>query len=164
MKNLFKKMAILSIAMIVFGCSKDETPAEVVKTKVKITGYKIDNFSFVTSGGFGWDGVNGPDVYVGLFNGTALIYRSNTLSNVTQSGLPLRESFASPYYLVPSFSNTINIVVMDDDLNDIPSNADDEIGYVPFIMSDYTTGTNKYPPTATKTANGVTVTLSLTWE
>jgi hypothetical protein len=53
---------------------------------------------------------------------------------------------------------------MDDDLNDFPSNPDDEIGYVPFIMSDYTTGTNKYPPTATKTANGVTVTLSLIWE
>ena len=27
MKNLFKKIAILSIAMVVFGCSKDETQA-----------------------------------------------------------------------------------------------------------------------------------------
>jgi hypothetical protein len=165
MKNLFKKIAILSILMIVFGCSKDDAPAEVVKTKVKITGYKIDNFSFVASGGLGWDGVNGlPDVYVGLFNGTSLIYRSNTINNVPQSGLPLSESFNSPYYLVPSFSNTINIVVMDDDINDFPSNSDDEIGYVPFIMNDYTTGNNKYPATVTKTANGVTVTLSLTWE
>jgi hypothetical protein len=165
MKILIKKLAILSLIMLVFGCSKDDSPAEIVKTKVKITGYKIDNFPFVTSGGLGWDGViNGPDIYVGLFNGTTLIYRSNTLNNVAQSGLPLSESFFSPYYLVPSFSDTINIVIMDDDLNDFPSNPDDEIGYVPFIMSDYTTGTNKYPPTATKTANGVTVTLSLIWE
>jgi hypothetical protein len=53
---------------------------------------------------------------------------------------------------------------MDNDLNDTPSNADDLIGYVPFIMNDYTTGADKYPTTKTKTANGVTVTLFLTWE
>lgn len=168
MKNLFKKIAILSIAIMVFGCSKDDeptAPAEVVKTKVKITGYKVENFPFVTSGGLGWDGIGGlPDVFVGLFNGTTLVYVSNTVNNVPQSGLPLSESFVPPYYLVPSFSNTINVVVMDNDQNDTPSNADDEIGYVPFIMSDYTTGTNKYPQTVTKTANGVTATLLLTWE
>lgn len=169
MKNLFKKIAILSIAMVVFGCSKDSatsTPTDVVKTKVKITGYKIENFSFVAPDGLGWDGINGlPDVYVGLFNGNAtLIYKSNTLYNVTQSGLPLSETFNSPYYLVPNLSDTINIVVMDEDQNDIPSSSDDEIGYVPFIMNDYTTGSNKYPSTVTKTANGVIVTLSLTWE
>ena len=44
MKTLLKKMAILSIAMLVFGCSKDDSPAEVVKTKVKITGYRIGEY------------------------------------------------------------------------------------------------------------------------
>ncbi len=167
MKNLFKKIAILSIAVMVFGCSKDDepsAPAEVVKTKVKITGYKIENFPFVTSGGLGWDGIGGlPDVYVAFFNGTTLLDVSPTVNNVPQSGLPLSATF-STVYLVPSFSNTINIVVLDNDQNDTPSNADDEIGYVPFIMSDYTTGTNKYPQTVTKTANGITATLLLTWE
>ncbi len=169
MKNLLKKMALLSIAMLVFGCSKDDvptTPAEVVKTKVKITGYRIDNFSFVAPDGLGWDGINGlPDVYVGLFNGTTtLIHNSNVITNVPQSGLPLTEAFNSPYYLVPNFSDTINVVVMDSDNSTLWATSDDEIGYVPFIMNDYTSGADKYPTSKTKTANGVTVTLFLTWE
>lgn len=159
-------MAILSIAMLVFGCSNDDSPAEVVKTKVKITGYKIDSFSFVAPDGLGWDGINGlPDVYVGLFNGTStLIHVSNTVNNVPQSGLPLSETFIAPYYLVPSFSNTINVVVFDDDQNDLPSSNDDEIGYVAFVLNDYTTGANKYPSSVSKTSNGLTVTLLLRWE
>jgi hypothetical protein len=163
MKTLLKKMAILSIAMLVFGCSKDDSPAEVVKTKVKITGYRIDSFSFVAPDGFAWDGISGyPDVYVGFFNGQTLLDVSPTANNVTPSGLPLTASFATVYQ-VPNFTDSITTVVMDSDQNDIPSSTDDEIGYVTFVMSDYTTGANKYPSTVTKTANGVTTTLFLTW-
>lgn len=165
MKNLFKKIALLSLAMLVFGCSKDDTPAEVVKTKVKITGFKVDNIPFTAPDGLGWDGLTGlPDVYCDVFRGTTTyVLSSNTATNLTQSSLPLTVTFNAPYS-VPLFSDTINIVVMDNDLNDSPSNADDLIGYVPFIMNDYTTGADKYPTTKTKTANGVTVTLFLTWE
>ena len=168
MKNLFKKIAILSIAIIAFGCSKDDeptAPAEIVKTKVKITGYKIENFPFVTSGGLGWDGIGGlPDVNIKLFDGAYLFYASGVINNVPQTGLPLSGSLISPYHLVSGFTSTINVVVIDNDLGDLPPNDDDEIGYVPFIMNDYITGPNKYPPAVTKTANGVTATLSLTWE
>ena len=167
MKNVLKKITLLSLAMFIFSCSKDnELPQEIVKTKVKITGYRIDNFSFVTPSGLGWDGVNGlPDVYVGIFNGTTtLVHNSNVLNDVPSSGLPLTESFVSPYYTVPSFSNTINVLVMDSDNSTLFADTDDTIGFVPFIISDYITGTNKYPATVTKTANGVTATLFLTWE
>ncbi len=164
MKYLLKKVALLSMAMLVFGCSKDDSPAEVVKTKVKVTGYRIDNFSFVAPDGLGWDGISGnPDVYVGFFNGSTLLDVTPTLSNVTPSGLPLTANFTT-IYQVPNFSDSITTVVMDSDQNDVPSSSDDEIGYVTFVMNDYTTGTNKYPPTVTKTANGVTTTLFLTWE
>lgn len=152
---------------MVIGCSKDDepkAPAEVVKTKVKITSYRIDNIPFTTSAGLGWDGVNGkPDVYTGLFNGNSLVIDSNVTTDVSQSMLPLTYTYNNPY-LVPAFSNTINVLVMDSDSSTLWTTSDDEIGYVPFIMSDYTTGTNKYPPTVTKTANGVTATLLLTWE
>lgn len=159
---------MLGMAMVVFGCSKDDTPstpAEVVKTKVKVTGYRIDNFSFVAPDTFGWDGINGlPDVYSGFFNGnTLMIQQSNIINNCTSSMLPITVNFNSAYQ-VPNFSNTINIVVMDSDNSTLWSSTDDEIGYVPYIMSDYTSGANKYPPSVTKTANGVTVKLFLTWE
>ncbi len=158
-------MAILSIAMLVFGCSKDDSPAEVVKTKVKITGYRIDSFSFVANDGLGWDGISGsPDVYSGIFNGNStLIVTSNIIDNVSASMLPITVTLNSPY-LVPNFSDTINVVVMDSDNSTFWATSDDEIGFVPFIMSDYTTGADKYPTTKTKTANGVSVTLFLTWE
>lgn len=164
MKNVIKKMIILSIVIMVFGCSKDDSPAEVVKTKVKVTGYRIESFSFVAPDGYGWDGVSGyPDVYCGFFNGQTLLDVTNTLPNINSLGLPLTKNF-SVQYEVPSFSDSITTVVMDSDQNDLPSSTDDEIGYVTFIMSDYTTGTNKYPATVTKTANGVTATLFLIWE
>jgi hypothetical protein len=170
MKNLFKKIAILSVAVLVFGCSKDDdsssTPTEVVKTKVKIIKYQVDNFSFVAPDGLGWDGINGkPDVYLGLFNGNStMVSYSNPLDNVESSALPLFVALNSPFYTVPNFGDTINVVVMDSDDTLIFGNSDDEIGYVPFIMSDYTTGANKYPSTVTKTRNDVTCKLFLTWE
>lgn len=168
MKNVLKKITLLVLSMFIFSCSKDDELAqEIVKTKVKITGYRIDNFSFVAPDTFGWDGVNGlPDVYVGIFNGpTTLVHVSNVVTNVPQTGgLPLTESFVSPYYTVPSFSNTINVLVMDSDNSTLFADTDDEIGFVPFVISDYISGANKYPATVTKTANGVTATLFLTWE
>ena len=165
MKHIFKNIFLLVLALNLVGCSKDdETQSQSVKTKVKITGYRVDNFSFTAPDGLGWDGLNGyPDVYSGLFNGTNLVIASNVLSNVTPSNLPINVTL-TPVYLVPDFSNTINIVVMDYDENDIPASSNDEIGFVPFILNDYTIGSNKYPTSVTKTSNGVTVTLFLTWE
>ena len=150
---------------MVFGCSKDDAPAEVVKTKVKITSFKIDNIPFIAPDGLGWDGISGlPDVYSGLFNGNStLVINSDVINDVSQSMLPITVTYNIPY-LVPTFSDTINVVVMDSDNSTMWSTSDDEIGFVPFIMSDYTTGSNKYPSSVTKTANGVTITLLLTWE
>ena len=42
--------------------------------------------------------------------------------------------------------------------------ADDLIGYVGFLMSNYTSGVNPYPSSVTQTQNGITVTLDLTWQ
>lgn len=168
MKNVLKKITLVVLSMFIFSCSKDdELPQEIVKTKVKITGYRIDNFSFVAPDGLGWDGLNGlPDVYVGIFNGiSTLAHVSNIVNNVPQTGgLPLTESFVAPYYTVPSFGNTINVLVMDSDNSTLFADTDDQIGFVPFIISDYITGANKYPATVTKTENGVTATLFLSWE
>ncbi|MDI1317896.1 hypothetical protein [Flavobacterium sp.] len=164
MKKLIYGISLALVATILFSCSKDEKTAEVVKTKVKVTGYEIENFSFVAPDGFGWDGINGfPDVYSGLFNGNTLKIQSNIIDNCTSSMLPITVNFNNAYQ-VPNFSDTINIVVVDSDNSTLWSATDDEIGYVPYIISDYTSGTNKYPSSVTKSANGVTVKLFLTWE
>ena len=41
--------------------------------------------------------------------------------------------------------------------------TDEFMGYVGFLMTDYTTSTNPYPLTVNKTQNGITITLNLTW-
>ncbi|MCX6208737.1 MAG: hypothetical protein NTZ59_04370 [Bacteroidetes bacterium] len=41
--------------------------------------------------------------------------------------------------------------------------ADEDMSYVGFKMSNYTSGSNAYPSTVTNTQNGITVTLNLTW-
>ena len=169
MKNLFKKIAILGIAMIAFGCSKDDTPtapAEVVKTKYKITAVTITQMPFNKPGtNTLWDGINGPDVYMGLVinNNTTVFNASGTLSNVSSADIPLPWNLSTPYQTT-NFSDPIYIYVMDNDTNDFPSSSDETIGIVPFNMLQYTIGSNKYPLTVTQTNSGVTIKLNLTWE
>jgi hypothetical protein len=61
-------------------------------------------------------------------------------------------------------SGVLKIGIFDNDSDDSFAGADDLIGLVVFNISDYTTGTEKYPSTVTKTQNGVTCKLFLTWE
>jgi hypothetical protein len=162
-----KSVLLLIISLTLFSCSSDsdETSAptpEPPKTKVRITSYKIDAMPFTTTNNLGWDGINGnPDVYTGLFNNNVLFHTSNVLNDVPSNSLPIGESFASPYYLITNLSNTIDVIVMD---NDVSPDSDDLIGSVTFVMNDYTTGTNKYPPMVSKLNNGVIVSLNLIWE
>ena len=168
MKNLFKKLTFLSIAMLVFGCSKDDTPktTDVIKTKYKITSVVITQMPFTKPGtSTSWDVINGPDVYMGLFinNDTSLYDVSATLNNVTSSYLPIQWNLSTPYQTT-NFNDPIWIWVVDNDTNDVPSTSDEVIGTIAFNMLQYTIGTNKYPSSVTETYNGVTVKLNLIWE
>jgi hypothetical protein len=164
-KLVLKSVFMLMIAIVFLGCSSDSdsepTPTEPTKTKVKITSYQINGIPFTAPDGLGWDGINGnPDIYIGMYNNENLVYVSGTLNDVPPTGLPIGESFLAPYYLVPNFSDNINFIIMDDD----GTGADDLIGNVNFVMSNYTTGSNKYPSSVVKSNNGVIISLNLIWE
>jgi hypothetical protein len=67
-----------------------------------------------------------------------------------------------PQIETTDFTETLDVDVWDDD-SDNQTN-DDFIGNVQFRISDYTTGSNKYPSNAIKINNGTVVTVFFTWE
>lgn len=167
MKKVLKAFSILLMGILLFGCSSDSSvaPVELVKTKVKIIAWDINSIPLKKQNGLLWDVINGPDVISGIVaKSNVLVTFSTTINNVTLSLLPIKNTLSSPYQ-VSSFNDVIDVFVIDDDKNDTPSTDNEPIGLVSFTMSDYTTGTNKYPSTVYKTdGNGTGITLHLIWE
>lgn len=133
-------------------------------TKVKITKVTLVSIPFTTTGGTsGWDfDGSGPDVYFQiqdvnsyvLFDATS----SSAKNNMIPSSLPSGWNLNTPF-LITDLTQLVFIQLYDDDYG----TADEDMSYVGFLMSNYTTGTNPYPTTVTQTRNGITITLNLTW-
>ena len=130
-------------------------------TKVRITKVTITNFPFVDGNGTAWDSFSGPDVFFNfvtqsnavLFNGTSL-----RKMDVTPAMLPLVYNIPTPHEIT-DFNTSQFLDLWDYDTPD----ADDFIGFVGFLMSNYTSGSSPYPSTVSLTQNGITMTLDLTW-
>lgn len=171
MKILFKNLALLTIVISVFGCSSDSptttpTPTEVVKTKYTVTSVTITEMPFTKPNSIIlWDGINNADVFMWMVynNNNTVFAASTTFNNATISNIPINWNFVTPYQTT-NFSDSIYIWVWDDDVNDFPSADDELIGIVPFNMTQYTIGSNKYPSSVTQSNVGVTIKLNLTWE
>ncbi|MBP6754617.1 MAG: hypothetical protein KA210_00620 [Bacteroidia bacterium] len=166
MKNGIKGLLMIVFIVLFFNCSKDEEnniPIEVVKTKYKITSVTITQMPFLNSNGFLWDGINGPDVFLALVINNSIVNYTSPLINISNADIPLPWNLTTPYQS-SDFNSPVYIHVMDNDVNDFPSTSNQTIGIVSFYMLEYTVGATKYPSTVTKTINGVTVKLNLTWE
>lgn len=134
-----------------------------VPTTVTITKVTVTAMPFADSLSKNWDASDGPDVFFKIKNQTGgeLFESSGTRTNdVTSTMLPLNLSF-SPAFDFTSITAGLFIDLWDYDTS---PDANDHIGYVNFLMNDYSTGTNIYPSTVTKTQNGITITLNLTWK
>ena len=132
--------------------------------KVKITKITIVNIPFTKPGGTtGWDlDGSGPDVYFKiddlnsnvLFDATS----SSRISDVTPSMLPISWNITTPFAITDLTSSRF-INLFDYDFG----TSDEDMSYVGFLMSNYTTGINAYPSTVTNTRNGITIKLDLIW-
>lgn len=131
-------------------------------TKVKITKVTITNMPFVDGSGSSWDFLDGPDVFFNITDQLSTVLvdgTSSRVSDATESMLPLSWNFTTPFEIT-DFNVSRFIDVWDYDTFD----ADDNIGYVGFVMNNYTSGSNPYPTSVTKTQNGITVQLDLVWQ
>ena len=170
MKTIFKRLSVLIVVVLFFSCSSDSSSdAPIVKTKVNIT--RIDVASTPNlNGAFYWDSsTDNPDLYIKCYDeiGT-LAASSTTLWNyVPTSSNPFSVTFTTPISTTDLINTILKVQVWDDDSdNNLTGlNPNDKMGEVPFYISDYTTGTNKYPNYAVKgDSNGTVVTLYFTWE
>lgn len=131
-------------------------------TKVKITKVTITNMPFVDGNGSSWDFLSGPDVFFNIIDQASNVLVNGTssrINDVTSSMLPISWNFTTPFEIT-DFNVSRFIDVWDYDTPD----ADDNIGYVGFVMNNYTSGSNPYPTSVTKTQNGITVKLDLVWQ
>ena len=130
-------------------------------TTLKINKITVTGMPFIDGSGAGWDPSNGPDVYLNITdtNNNILSGPTSIINNVTSANLPLIWTYTTPY-VITNFTSPQFINLWDYDTLD----PDDYIGYVGFLISNYTTGTNPYPSSITKTQNSITVVLTVTWQ
>ena len=136
-------------------------------TKVKITKITVTAMPFLRPDGISnWESgqifeSGGPDVFIQIqkTGGVLALGPSSTLSNVTPSVLPLNWDLSTAPYDITDLSVSRFVYLYDSDGVLSP----ETIGYVGFLFSTYTSGTNPYPSTITQTQNGITITLNLLW-
>lgn len=165
MKTLFTRLSIVAFAFLFFNCSSDSDSSDdqlpVAKTKVGIN--RIEVNLIPTSN---WDFGSNPDLYVAIHDHTT---SSAQLTSPTFWDISLTPT--TPFaWLLPAnqTSNltaaTMTVQVFDNDTDDDLAGDDDFVGEVFFRISDYTSGSDKYPPMVYKVTDGVMVSMYLTWE
>jgi PKD repeat protein len=171
-QHLYTAAGVYTVKLTVSGAGGTTSTTKTVNigaalTNVKITKVTIVNIPFTKPGGTsGWDlDGSGPDVYFQIQD-----INSNVLFDQTSSG---RKSDVTPSMLPFSWNITTPFAITDLTQRryvelwnyNIWPLADDDMGYVGFLMSNYTTGSSAYPPTVTETNTtyGITVKLDLIW-
>jgi PKD repeat protein len=170
-QHLYTAGGVYTVKLTVSGAGGTTSTIKTVNigaalTHVKISKVTIVNIPFTKPGGTsGWDtDGSGPDVFFQiqdqnsnvLFDATS----SNRLSDVTPSMLPFFWTMNNPF-VITDLTQPRYIELWDYDL----ITANEDMGYVGFLMSNYTTGSNAYPTTVTQTNTtyGITVKLDLIW-
>lgn len=130
-------------------------------TKANLTKVVLTKMPFLDGAGSGWDPFDGPDLYLQLLSpnpDNTVLVESGQVANLLSSQMPVTWNLTTPY-TITNFTDFYFIQLMDYDVID----ADDEIDYVSFKLDPYTTGTDAFPTTITKSQNNSTVTLHFNW-
>ncbi len=157
---------MLIIISTMIGCKKDDPAASITYSKVAITKVTLLGISNGNNG-VNWDNAlagNYPDVYFKITQAgtTTSIFDLPTnqrYENIQNSSLPLSWNFNSPYLIITNLSSSIDV-----DLYDFDSLSTDEyMGTTRFSFATYTTGSSKYPPSATVISGSYIVKLDFIW-
>lgn len=168
-QHLYTASGVYTVKLTVTGTGGTTSTIKTVNigaalTNVKITKVTIVNIPFTKPGGTsGWDSDGtGPDIYFKIedINSSVLFdsTSSSRMANVTPSMLPFYWNMPTPFVIIDLTAPRF-IELFDYDFG----TSDEDMSYVGFTMSNYTTGTSAYPSTVTNTQNGITVKLDLIW-
>ena len=169
-QHLYVASGVYTVKLTAKGAGGSTSTTKTVNigaaiTNVKISKVTIVNIPFTKPGGTsGWDtDGTGPDVFFQIQdqNSTVLFdsTSANRMNNVTPSLLPFYWPMTTPF-AITDLTQARYIELFDYDVFPSPN---EDMGYVRFLMSNYTTGANAYPPTVTEIQNGITVKLDLIW-
>lgn len=165
--HLYASGGVYTVKLTVTGPGGTNSTSKTVNvgaalTKVKITKVTVINVPFTKPGGTaGWDNDGtGPDIFFQIqdINSTVLLGSSTRVNNVIPAALPISWNLATPFEIT-NLTALRFINLYDYDL----SLSDDDMSYVGFNMSTYTSGLNAYPSSVTNTQNGITIKLDLIW-
>ncbi|MFZ4670827.1 MAG: PKD domain-containing protein [Flavobacterium sp.] len=170
-QHLYTTGGVYTVRLTVTGAGGTTSISKTVNigaslTNVKISKVTIVNIPFTKLGGTsGWDlDGTGPDVFFQIQdqNSTVLfdVTSANRLNNVTPSILPFFWTLTNPF-VITNLTQSRFIQLFDYDLG----TPNEDMGYVGFLMSNYTTGSSAYPSSVTETNStyGITVKLDLIW-
>ena len=170
-QHLYTAGGVYTVKLTVTGAGGTTSITKTVNigaalTNVKISKVTIVNIPFTKPGGTsGWDlDGTGPDIFFQIqdVNSTVLFDQTSAgrRSDVTPSMLPFSWNITTPF-AITDLTQSRYIELFDYDLG-VPN---DNMGYVGFLMSSYTTGSSAYPSTVTETNTtyGITVKLDLIW-
>lgn len=168
-QHLYTAGGVYTVKLTVTGAGGTTSTIKTINigaplTNVKITKVTVVNIPFTKPGGTsGWDlDGTGPDIYFQIQDqNSAVLFNATSgarLSDVIPSLLPFYWTMTTPF----AFTNLTNprfIQLFDYDFG----TSDEDMSYVGFTMSNYTTGSTAYPTSVTNTQNGITIKLDLIW-
>jgi len=152
----------LFLASLIFSCGSDkigmcppgyagiDCVTEVAPTSMLLKRVRITNFP-ATDGGAGWDLTNGPDVYIKILRGTALLYESGTFDNAT----PALTYNPNTTFFAPESRHSILLYDFDS------TSGDDYMGGIEFTPYAKNAG---FPTEITLSAGGISATLTVEYE
>ena len=111
------------------NCGTILTPSMVSITKVV-----VKSFNNLNTNGIGHDLANGPDIYIRINSDDIVIYDHPTFFSNATAGLNTNYEFIlNPILQITSVNNPLIISLWDYDLEDSPSNPDDNMAFKAFF-------------------------------
>lgn len=141
------------------NCGNIITPSKVIITKVI-----VKSFNNLSNSGVAHDLSNGPDIYIKINSGSIVLYDHPTFYTNATAGLNTNYEFVlNPNLQITNVNAPLIVSLWDYDLGDIPSTADDNMGFAGFFPFNGTSFPSSIIVTDTNTPTQFEVFFTYQW-
>lgn len=156
-----------NVQLTVSGPTGSNSTSKSVSILAPPTVCKISNISILTcpltdAGGTSWDLLSGPDFYVNIETTSGVILLDGSSAyNIDNPNFPQSWNVSPTYNISSSnFNTTYRVHIWEHDSPD----PDDNVAFVNFQLSNYTTVSNHYPTQFTVTNGATQIKLTVQWQ